>query len=318
MAFRIQGGELFGDGVRRIACEQIDGAIAESCDGSVPGAERIHRIRKRCKKLRGLLRLVRPSLGDIYRRENEHFRDAAQLLAPLRDAQSSLDAYDAVLAQFDGEVERKTFSPLRRRLAARKKRREHHLTDLADRFGGVRGRMEAVRARLADWPLDDDAKGPEVWRAGFERTYRQARRALAAAYREPTTEHFHEWRKNVKYHWYHCRLLSPLWDQELAARAQAADTLGEALGLHHDLAVLRAALAGPRAAGRGGEAVGPFLALVDRHRDHIEATARPLGMRLFAEKASRVGARHERYWLVWLEEVGGRTETVQQVAGARA
>jgi hypothetical protein len=95
------------------------------------------------------------------------------------------------------------------------------------------------------------------------------------------------------------RLLSPLWDQALAARVEVANTLGELLGLHHDLAVLRARLVGPGAAGGDADAVHSFVALIDRHQAHIEATARPLGMRLFAEEASRIGTRYEKYWAAW-------------------
>ncbi len=315
MAFRISPDLPLVDDLRRIAREQIDGAIAECPDGSLADDERVHGVRKRCKKLRGLLRLVRPSLGNTYRRENTHFRDAARVLAPLREAHSLVAAYDAVVAHFEGAADRETFSALRRRLVVRTKRRARNLTDLAERLADVRGRMEAARERVADLPLDATA-GPEVWRAGFERTYRQARRALAAAYQEPTPERFHEWRKVVKYHWYHTRLLSPLWDQGLVSRAQAADSLGEILGLHHDLAVLRATLAGSRG---GAASVDWFVGLIDRHQAHLEATARPLGMRLFAEKASRIGARHENYWAAWLEDLRGRRDdTIPRAAGLSA
>jgi CHAD domain-containing protein len=312
MAFRISAGVPFGDDIRRIAREQIDGAVAETCDGLMPDDERIHSVRKRCKKLRGLLRLIRPCLDDTYGRENAHFRDAAQVLAPLRDEHAVLAAFDAVVAHFDGEVECQTFAPLRRRLA----QRERQLTDLKERVADVRGRLEAARERLAAWPLDG-AVGAEGWRGGFERTYRQARRALAAAYEGPTSEHFHEWRKSVKYHWHHARLLSPLWDQALTARVEVANSLGELLGLHHDLAVLRSTLADLPAANGEAGAVS-FVALIDRHQEYIEATARPLGMRLFAEKASQIGTRYAKYWAAWSEELQGRAATVRQVVRASA
>jgi CHAD domain-containing protein len=312
MSFRISPGAPFGEDIRRIAREQIDGAVAGSGDGSASDSERIHSIRKHCKKLRGLLRLVRPCLGTSYDSENAHFRDVAQVLAPLRDRHVVLAAFDAVVGHFEGEVTPGTFAPLRHSLA----RRQRQPKDLAARFADVCGRMEAARERVADWPLD--VAGPEVWRSGFERTYRQARRALAAACQEPTAERFHEWRKSAKYHWYHTRLLSPLWDQALEARAQAASTLGELLGLHHDLAVLRAALVGRRAAGSAAGLTDSFVALIDRHQAHVERTARSLGMRLFAEKASRIGSRYEKYWTVSLEEVEGRGTTVPPAVRASA
>jgi CHAD domain-containing protein len=302
MSFRISVGVGFGEDVRRIAREQIDAAIGES-NGSAAGsnAERIHSVRKRCKKLRALLRLVRPCLGDAYARENAYFRDAARVLAPLRDSHVVLAAFDAVVGHFQAEVSPGTFEPVRRQLV----RPEGHLTDLEQRLADVCGWMEAARDRVADWPLDG-AEGPEGWRPGFERTYRRARRALAAAYDAPTPERFHEWRKSVKYHWYHIRLLLPLWDQMVAGRVAAASTLGELLGLHHDLAVLRATLVSPGMPGSRARSLREsFVALLDRHLTHLEATARPHGLRLFAEKPSRIGSRYAKYWTVSLEEVQG-------------
>lgn len=310
MSFRISVGVGFGEDVRRIAREQIDAAIGES-NGSAagPSAERVHSVRKRCKKLRALLRLVRPCLGDVYASENAYFRDAARVLAPLRDSQAVLAAFDTVVGHFQGEVSPGTFEPLRRQLVGP----EGHLTNLEPQLAGVCDWMKEARRRVADWPLEG-AEGPQAWRAGFERTYQRARRALAPAYEAPTPERFHEWRKSVKYHWYHTRLLSSLWNQTIAGRVAAASTLGELLGLHHDLAVLRATLV---STGRSGSLAGglgeSFVALVDRRLTDLEATARPHGLRLFAEKPSRIGSRYAKYWTVSLEEVQGRGAAVGQI-----
>jgi hypothetical protein len=117
----------------------------------------------------------------------------------------------------------------------------------------------------------------------------------------------------VKYHWYHTRLLSPLSDQTVAGRVAAGSTLGELLGLHHDLAVLRTTLVSPGSGSRARSLRDSFVALLDRHLTHLEATARPHGLRLFAEKPSRIGSRYKKYWTVSLEEVNGRGAAVRQV-----
>lgn len=311
MSFRISPRVPFGDDIRRIAIELIDGAIADSGPGSGPSPEAIHAIRKRCKKLRALLRLVRPCLGHTYRQENEYFRDVAKILAPLRDVHAMVAAFDAVVGRLDGEVEPATFVPLRRRLACRERRR----TGVEERLGDVRRRMEAARERVDAWPLDDPP-APEAWRIGFEGTYQRARRALAAAYQEPTAERFHEWRKSVKYHWYHVRLLAPLWPEACSARAETASALGELLGSHHDLAVLRTALGGPGLANASRGVAASFAVLVDRHQAHVEAAAGPRGMRLFAEKPSRIGARYEKYWTAWREELQGPAAPIRPAAAA--
>jgi CHAD domain-containing protein len=316
MAFRMLEGEGVPDGIRRMAGEQIDKAIAEICEPSLADHEKIHQVRKRCKQLRALLRLVRPHLGDTYAHENAFFRDAARSLSPLRDAQSVLDAYDALMARFEGEVERARFAAVRRRLTLRKRQRAQEVTDLTQRLDQVRGLLEAARERVAAWPVD--ASGAEAWRGGFEQSYRRARRAMSAAYEVPAPEHFHEWRKGVKYHWYHTRILRPLWDKALAARADAGNVLGEMLGSHHDLVVLRATLLDEAGGFGRGRPISALVELIDRRRSELESDARPLGMRLFAEKAARIGLRHARYWDAWQEEQRYRRATGQEPAAATA
>jgi CHAD domain-containing protein len=297
MAFHFVEGESAADGIRRIAREQIDGAIEKVSDSHLAEAEKVHELRKHCKKLRAVLRLVRPSLDDLYAQQNAYFRDAAQSLAPLRDAQIVVDAYDRTATRYRV---RGRFAPVRRRLVERRKRLREALKDLDHRFHHVAGLMEDAREYPARWPIDAD--GIAAWQPGFEQTYRKARRSMACAYQDPTPEQFHEWRKSEKYHWYHTRLLRPLWQAALGPRVDAGDELGEMLGAHHDLVVLRATLVAEVDELGGKRLVGALAELVDRHRVELEAGAKLLGQRLLAEKAKRIGQRYAAYWSVWLEE----------------
>jgi CHAD domain-containing protein len=86
MACSLKAGDAsLQDGVRRIAVEQISAMLGEIDDASLGRDETVHQLRKRCKKLRGLVRLVRPGFEDD-RSENATFRDAARGLSALRDA----------------------------------------------------------------------------------------------------------------------------------------------------------------------------------------------------------------------------------------
>jgi CHAD domain-containing protein len=152
--------------------------------------------------------------------------------------------------------------------------------------------MEAARHRIDDWPIADLGVG--TWPDGFEATYRRARKAMAAAYDDPIPERFHEWRKAVKYHGYQVRLLRPMWDGQLRARGATADALSELLGAYHDVVVLGSTL--------HGSGTRTLRRLIDRRRAEIEVLTRPIGMRLFAERPRRIGARHARYWSAWGEE----------------
>jgi Group II intron, maturase-specific domain len=62
MSYRIHFNESLADAVPRIVCEQMDRAVAELTGPDPDVTKAIHQVRKRGKKIRGLLRLVRGSL----------------------------------------------------------------------------------------------------------------------------------------------------------------------------------------------------------------------------------------------------------------
>src|ERR1700761_6944167 len=79
-------GEPVEAAFRAIALSQLDEALSDLDKGDSDGRSVVHEARRRCKKLRGLLRLVRPALPD-FATENAAVRDAAALLSHLRDAE---------------------------------------------------------------------------------------------------------------------------------------------------------------------------------------------------------------------------------------
>ena len=80
MAFTFDPGADVLDELRNIAHDQLGAAISDLVEPGDDLVEAIHDCRKRCKKLRGLVRLVRPALGDQYSDANATFRDAGREL----------------------------------------------------------------------------------------------------------------------------------------------------------------------------------------------------------------------------------------------
>lgn len=144
MANRIKKGDKsVEDGVRRIADEQIGRALNEIEDPDLDVRTKIHQLRKRCRKLRGVLRLVRTVFGD-YRAENTSFPDAARLLSDVRDTRSLIMAYDDVTAHFGDQVDRRVFAPIRARLT-RDNRKVHDDADTRIRLQNFRHELEVAR-----------------------------------------------------------------------------------------------------------------------------------------------------------------------------
>ena len=85
MAFRFKLGEPFEEGVRRIAVEQIERAQNE-LQAKGDHAVAVHETRKALKRLRALLRLVRPAMGDdVFKQENAQLREIGLSLSGARD-----------------------------------------------------------------------------------------------------------------------------------------------------------------------------------------------------------------------------------------
>ena len=97
MGYAFDGDESVTDAVRRITDEQVERAVSalEQVEDHDLEAT-VHDCRKRAKKLRGLLRLVRPALGKAYGPANESFRDAGRELSAIRDAHATLATFDAL------------------------------------------------------------------------------------------------------------------------------------------------------------------------------------------------------------------------------
>lgn len=272
-----------GAAVRRIAREEAEGAVAQARgDGPLP--LRVHEMRKAVKKLRGLLRLVRPAMKAA-RAENDALRDAARALSALRDSAVLLATVEPLAEGLEGSRREALLAPFRADAAA-------HAGDAGgDRLPPFAAALEALRDRSEGWRIRGD--GWSALEPGLLATWRAARAAMGEALRRDSPEAAHEWRKRVKDHWYQARLLTPIWPDLMKPHAGAADALGELLGQANDLAVLAGRLdALPLDPALRAEAA----ARADARRAGLRAEAEPLGRRLLADTPSALARRWGAWW----------------------
>lgn len=297
MAYRLQAQESANDAVIRIAREQMTRAMAEIDDAELDRHVTVHQVRKRCKKIRGLLRMVRPALGATYERENACFRDAAGTLSFVRDAQTLIDTLDDLVSHYAAAFDPAFAASIRTRLVNRRNAVADSEDDLTGRLQALRQVLQDAHERSREWQLDE--KGFKAIAAGVNKTYRRGRKAMAQAYDDPTAASLHEWRKRSKYFWYQQRLLRPLWPAVFEARCKTASKLADLLGDEHDLAVLAETLRRESDDFPAGPGMDALLGLIQQRRDALQQQARPLGERLFADKPKALMARLERYWRAW-------------------
>jgi CHAD domain-containing protein len=235
--FRVRDGERVSDGLRRIACAQLDMSI-ERLEGHTDeefGAA-VHETRKSQKRLRAILRLARDELGDdLYRRENSTFRDAGRRLAGARDGQVLLEALDALDERYPDEAPPARFDRFRAMLADQRAAAQRRLRE-GDAIAEVVSELRAARDRVPDWPLEHE--GFDGLAPGLRRIYRRARRGYRDARREPGTESLHELRKRVKDLWYAGQVVRPVAPKKMRRIARRAHQLSSVIGEDHDLAIL--------------------------------------------------------------------------------
>lgn len=303
MAFVLRLDRTMQANLKRIADRQLRKAIAElTIAPSDPRlADHVHQVRKRMKMLRGLLRLMRDAMpADMYRRENAALRDAARALSGARDAQVCIETFDTLVPPDTLADSARELAPVREALVAARDRLlaeagpEADADETSKHLALARTEVEAVCERLPSWRLT--GKGVKAVAGGLENVYARGRKAYARAYASGDDRDFHEWRKQVKYHWYHVRLLRALWPMILRARAKSLKALADRLGDDHDLTMLRAAL--PRLEGVEAGVLAELEWRASRRQAALRDEARRLGGLLHVESPKAFRRRYRRFWQV--------------------
>lgn len=159
MSYKLDPGASLTDAVRAVARDQIDAAISSLEDAGDDLEEAVHDTRKRCKKLRALMRLVRPGIGKTYGKENAAFRDLARTLSDIRDAQVLAETIDGLAQHAEDEAAVALLEPVRDWAASRREKVLHENT-ITQRTANSARRASAPRA-------GQSTARPQIrWRAG--------------------------------------------------------------------------------------------------------------------------------------------------------
>ncbi len=297
MAYHFKHGESIPDGVSRIVREEL-----ESAAGGLSRARRderdeaIHEARKSLKKARAVLRLMRPELEKTYRVENPRLRNIALQLSELRDAAVMIETLDGVEQKYRQELGARSLVPIRRALARRKRQGEQQ-AGIAVLLGSIAAKLRAAARRAKRWALHAD--GFEAISPGFEMAFRRGRKAFALARKHPSTENDHTWRKRVKDHWYHVRLLDNLSDSWLEGYERELKQLETALGDGHNLSLLREkVLADPSAYGNSGN-TALLIGLVERYEKELRDNAVALSEKIYGQKPRLLVREFGHLWTAW-------------------
>jgi CHAD domain-containing protein len=299
MSFRLDLQQPVPDAVRTLAQERLARVVGQlKGEGAADAGVAVHEARKDLKRLRSLVRMLRPGMTEKrYRRAADDLRAVSRSLGARREAVALVETVDALRDRFAGQEPQATFDGLRDVLVARAA------------SAGVGGQDEAVDKAIVT--LEDvgarvdlghlDVRRRKALADGIARSYERGLDALRAVEAEPTDsertgELLHDWRKRVKDLWYQQALVSEAWPALLGAQADEAKDLSQILGDDHDLWELELLLRDPDGPAAEVPAdTDALLPLIAERRAELQAAACAAGARIYAEDPKAFRARIRAY-----------------------
>ncbi|MEM1307030.1 MAG: CHAD domain-containing protein [Pseudomonadota bacterium] len=224
---------------------QIEKARHIIGDSDTPFATRVLEVRKCSKRVRALLRLIRPGLDrSDWIAENVRWRDLARTLGVVRDQTVLVETLDALEALDERQANTRTLEACHAALLA-------HRSSLDGDAVGARAMIGLAQETLhrdtisaldmAEAALDEvsfKTLTRETVALAYARSFRRGRDEMVAAFRVGDDAMFHDWRKRVQHHWRQSALLRDVWPEAMALRIETARALSKALGRDHDASLL--------------------------------------------------------------------------------
>jgi hypothetical protein len=179
VGYRLHPQQPVAHEVRRIAARQLELAI-EGLTGTDLGNQddSVHTARRHIKKVRALIRLVRPAMGRRYRVANRVLRAVSQLLAPIADGQATVDTLTRVAERHRRDLPADVAAQVRAWLV-RREAMAYEAAALSDVFETAAALLRAQHDAVEHWRLRPG--GFRGVAGGLQRTARASRRAMARA-----------------------------------------------------------------------------------------------------------------------------------------
>jgi CHAD domain-containing protein len=284
--------ESLGAGVLRVAEELIDSITVSGEHSKEDEAEYIHSVRTTIKRLRALLRLIRPVVGEtFFNRENARLRKAGRRLAVARDTDVARETLKTL--PVSREPEKKAVAAA---LAGLESKTQAG-TDIGAALSEVKEDLEETKRNLQRLQLDEGKW--EVVGSGLRDVYRQTRKRMNAAFQGGGDDAFHKWRIRVKNLFYELQLLEPVWPKRMDKMTSRLSKLQDKIGLDHDIAVLKSLLRKTPETFGGAEAVERVIRCLDGESRKLRHAAEPLGEKIFAQKPRPFVRKLGRHWNSW-------------------
>ncbi len=288
----IQADEPLRAGLLRVADNLVKNAVERIKNASNDRVEDLHFVRVTIKRLRAILRLIRPAIKKrAFDRENGRLRTAARRLSIARDAdvarktlatlpfakQSEKDSGAVALAGF-----RKNGTPE---------------ADISKTMKVTALNLEKTRRNLHQLQISRDEW--KLIEPGVRKVYRQCRKRMKRAVGHGDDDAYHKWRIRIKSLYYELQMLQSVWPARLTKMVAGLNKLQDQIGVDHDLVVLKRSLDRNPDRFGGSQSVERVLRSVNDKRRRLKRTADPLGKAILDQTSRSFVRELGQHWNYW-------------------
>lgn len=308
MSFEIVENERLGASIRRVACEQIVGAIKASRAARNGKGSPVHRTRKHLKKARAALGLLAVDVKDKrFQREKCRLRDAGRLISDIRDAEVRLETVKQLRSEPN--------EPCGRGCAETEELLAFELESFIAAFAGWQDEaarnLERAREGIGRWELPDLTSAKVC--CAVRKSYRKGRHALKRVEKKETAKRFHTLRKRAKELRHQLRLLRPMQQALFREMTRDLKALSDTLGHAHDLSFVAQRLRSIAGATGRKRQHRALRALLETREKDLWRTALALAERFYALKPKEFSAQIAYYFE---ESAHARTRAARHTAAA--
>ncbi len=238
----IQSQSSLENNVKRILLHYNNAAI-DFLSRNLKNPENVHQTRLCFKRIRSFLRLTQSAFADgTYNELNIYYRDQSRLLSSNRDITAIIDICQDMLIRSRSDSV-KLF--LKKYILAQKRNRKE--TTLNPDLQRTTQTMIKSLRETADKinSLEISGETHECLAFGEKKVYKKGLSLLETVRENPDDHMLHEWRKQVKYLWYHYVFLNSFWPGIMNAHAKQTQKLSQWLGKYNDYVILEKGLNQP-------------------------------------------------------------------------
>ena len=169
-----------------------------------------------------------------------------------------------------------------------------------NRLQNIQKAVEEKIHKIPGWKLQIDTFNDI--RPSIKRTYTRGVKGLQKSLEEKKIEHFHEWRKRVKYLRYQIDILNRIWPRMFKAVENELHDLTDLTGNLHDLHNLQVSSEKLNDPFSDNKERVLFTTLVDKQQKYMKKHALLKGQKFYTDSPSAFCSRLEVYWDMHQEE----------------